>query len=235
MVLLDAHAAAIGKESPDRLARHETGVGANDLCYIIYTSGSTGRPKGVQIEHRSVCNLVRAEAKIFTVKPTDRVYQGFSVAFDAAVEEFWLAWAAGATLIVGTTEMVRSGPALPGLLAEAGVTVLSCVPTLLSMMEDDVPSVRLLIVGGEACSADLVRRWCRPGRRMVNTYGPTEATVIATYGDCRPDALVTIGRPVPNYRIFILDSQMRPVPVARSESCTSVASAWREVIWDSPI
>jgi non-ribosomal peptide synthetase-like protein len=213
VILLDTQADLLGKQSIQRLSRKETGVQSIDLAYVIYTSGSTGRPKGVQIEHRSACNLVGAESRIFDVGPTDRVYQGFSVAFDAAVEEFWLAWAAGATLVVGTTEMVRSGPALPGLLTKAGVTILSCVPTLLSMMEDDIPSVRLLIVGGEVCAADLVRRWCRPGRRMVNTYGPTEATVIATYGDCTPNKPVTIGRAVPNYRIYILNPEMQPVPV----------------------
>ena len=212
-VLLDAHAADIARQPATRLSREETDTQPNDLCYVIYTSGSTGRPKGVQIEHRSAVNLVGAERLIFSVSPDDRVYQGFSVAFDAAVEEFWLAWASGATLVVATADMVRAGPSLPAMLTAAGVTVLSCVPTLLSMMEDDIPSVRLLILGGEVCPPDLVRRWHRPGRRLVNTYGPTEATVIATYGDCSPDRPVTIGRPAPNYRIFILGADMQPVAV----------------------
>jgi non-ribosomal peptide synthetase-like protein len=85
------------------------------------------------------------------------------------------------------------------------------VPTLLAMMNDDIPTLRLLIVGGEACPDDLVRRWHRPGRRMVNTYGPTEATVIATFADCRPDRPVTIGRPLPNYSAYVLDCNRRPV------------------------
>src|SRR5439155_19125299 len=101
-------------------------------------------------------------------------------------EEIWLAFCAGATLVVGTDDMVRAGPELPQLLAEAGVTVLSCVPTLLAMMDKDIPSVRLLILGGEACSSELLKDWWRPGRRIVNTYGPTEATVIATYAECQP-------------------------------------------------
>ena len=158
----------------------ETGATPEDLCYIIYTSGSTGQPKGVQIEHRSACHLVRCEGQIFQVRPEDRVYQGFSIAFDASVEEVWLAFFAGATLVVGNDEMVHAGAGLSRMLADAGVTVLSCVPTLLSMMDEDVPSVRLLILGGEQCPPDLVKRWWRPGRRVVNTYGPTEATVIAT-------------------------------------------------------
>lgn len=194
-----------------RLSVGETGVRPSDLCYVIYTSGSTGRPKGVEVEHRNACNLVRAEGRIFDVRPSDRVYQGFSIAFDASVEEVWLAFFAGATLVVATAGMAHAGPALSAVLAGAGVTVLSCVPTLLAMMRDDVPTLRLLILGGESCPADLVRRWARPGLRMVNTYGPTEATVIATWGELRPGEAVTIGRPVPNYRVYLLDAELRPV------------------------
>jgi hypothetical protein len=166
----------------------------------------------VEIEHRSACHLVRAEGKLFQVQSSDRVYQGFSVAFDASVEEVWLAFFAGATLVAGTKEMVRSGAALSRMLADAGVTVLSCVPTLLAMMDEDVPTVRLLILGGETCPPDLVKRWWRPGRRVFNTYGPTEATVIATCAECHPEEPVTIGQPVPNYLACILDEQLRPVP-----------------------
>ena len=161
----------------------------------------------MQIEHRNACHLVRAEAEIFGVGPDDRVFQGFSIAFDASVEEVWLAFDSGAALVVGTKEMVQSGPALAGVLTEAGVTVFSTVPTLLAMIEGDLPTVRLLILGGEPCPQDLVKRWCRPGRRMVNTYGPTEATVIATFADCDPARPVTIGRPVPGYSVHLLDEQ----------------------------
>src|SRR5581483_8663779 len=134
-----------------------------------------------------------------------------SLAFDASVEELWLAWFSGATLVAGTKEMIHAGPALARRLNDAGVTVLSCVPTLLAMMDDDIPSVRLLILGGEECPATLVRRWCYPGRRMVNTYGPTEATVIATFADCDPARRVTIGQPLPNYHVHVVDDELRPV------------------------
>ncbi|HVX11672.1 MAG TPA: Pls/PosA family non-ribosomal peptide synthetase [Pirellulales bacterium] len=186
-------------------------AGADDLCYVIYTSGSTGRPKGVEIEHRSAVHLVRAEASLFAVTSDDRVFQGFSLAFDASVEELWLAWCAGATLVAGTREVVRSGPDLPRFLRDARATVLSCVPTLLAMMDGEIPSLRLLILGGEECPQALVKRWHRPGLRMVNTYGPTEATVIATYADCHPDRPVTIGRAVPGYRLYVADEQLRAV------------------------
>ncbi len=210
---LDLEWKNISRESEDRLRIADLRTTPEDLCYIIYTSGSTGRPKGVEIKHLSACNFVRAEARIFKVRPDDRVFQGFSVAFDASVEEIWLAFFSGATLVVGTLEMVHAGPDLSRILAVARVTVLSCVPTLLTMMEEDIPTIRLLIVGGERCGQYLVRRWFKAGRRMVNTYGPTEATVVATLSNCDPAKPVNIGRPLLNYRVYILDSSMQPVPV----------------------
>jgi non-ribosomal peptide synthetase-like protein len=220
VLALDEREPEIAAQPRDRLDRAESGAMPEDLCYIIYTSGTTGRPKGVEIEHRSAAHLVRVEGRLFQVQPHDRVYQGFSLAFDASVEEVWLAFFAGATLVAGTREMARSGAALSRKLAEARVTVLSCVPTLLAMMDEDVPTVRLLILGGETCPPDLVRRWWRPGRRVFNTYGPTEATVIATCAECHPDEPVTIGGPIPNYLACILDEGLRPVPAgAAGELC----------------
>ncbi len=210
---LDADSNLVDLQPIHRLTRQQTECHPEDLCYLIYTSGSTGRPKGVQIEHHSACNLVRAEMEIFGVQPADRVFQGFSIAFDASVEEVWLAFAAGATLVVGTADLMHAGPDLAGRMADLHITVLSCVPTLLSILEGEIPSLRLLILGGEACQADLVRRWSRPGRRMVNTYGPTEATVIATFGNLTPDDKVTLGRPVPNYRVYILDENLAPCDI----------------------
>jgi non-ribosomal peptide synthetase-like protein len=211
IVLLDEPAADFATESEVPPPAHETGVTPDDVCYVIYTSGTSGRPKGVEVEHRNACHLVRAERKLFGVDPGDRVYQGFSIAFDASVEEIWLAFASGATLVVGTREMVHASPTLAGLLTEAGVTVLSTIPTLLSLLEGDLPTVRLLILGGEPCPQSLVARWWRPGRRMVNTYGPTETTVIATWSDCDPRRPVTIGRSLSGYTVHLLDEHLRPV------------------------
>ncbi len=215
---LDLKAAAeeLAALPAENLARSETGLEPTDLAYIIYTSGTTGRPKGVELEHRSVCHFVRAEAGIFQVRPEDRVYQGFSLAFDASVEEIWLAFFAGATLVVGDDAMRHAGAALAGRLAAAGVTVLSCVPTLLAMMEEEIPGLRLLILGGEVCPPELVRRWWQPGRRVVNTYGPTEATVVATWAECLPEAPVTIGRPLPGYAAAVVDAELRPVPTGEA-------------------
>jgi non-ribosomal peptide synthetase-like protein len=194
--------------SAEVVGQDEVEVNPQDLCYVIYTSGTTGRPKGVQIEHRSIAHLVAAEKRLFHIATTDRVFQGFSIAFDASLEEIWLAFAAGATLVVGTKEMLQAGPALAGLLEEAGVSVLSCVPTLLAMLERDVETLRFLILGGEVCPPELVKRWWRAGRRIFNTYGPTEATVIATCTELFPDKPVTIGCPLPGYEAVIVDDRL---------------------------
>ncbi|QEL15028.1 Pls/PosA family non-ribosomal peptide synthetase [Limnoglobus roseus] len=209
---LVADRALIDAQSPERLSAAEVSVGPGDLAYVIYTSGSTGRPKGVMIEHRSVCHLVRVEAELYGLRPDDRVFQGFSIAFDASVEEVWAAFANGAALVVGTRELMQSGPDLGRHLTDLGVTVFSTVPTLLAMLDGNLPTVRTLILGGEACPAELVTRWATPGRTMFNTYGPTEATVIATAAVCQPGRPVTIGKPLDGYTVLLLDEVGQPVP-----------------------
>lgn len=212
IVLIDQDWPTIALEASTNLSRAEQGCHPENLCYVIYTSGSTGKPKGVQIEHRNAVHLVKTEAARFVIRPDDRVYQGFSIAFDASVEELWLAWYAGATLVAASADEIHSGPDLPRLLTKLNISVLSCVPTLLAMMEGDLPTVRILIVGGEACPADLVTRWCSPERRMFNTYGPTEATVIATWTECDPSKAVTIGEPLPGYTAFIMNESAIALP-----------------------
>ncbi len=182
----------------------------SDPCYLIYTSGSSGAPKGVIVEHQSVVHLARVEQCLFGIRPEDRVFQGFSVAFDAAVEEIWLAFAGGATLVVGSKDVLLAD--LPAFLREARVTVFSTVPTLLSLVDGDLPGVRLLILGGEACPSTLADRWATSAREVWNTYGPTETTVIATCSRLRAHTPVTLGRPIPNYALYILDEMGELAP-----------------------
>jgi amino acid adenylation domain-containing protein len=208
-VLESAGSKSIRKKSPNiKMTEH-------DRCYIIFTSGSTGRPKGVQIHHRAAVNLVLSEATVYKVQSDDRVLQGFSLAFDASVEEVWMAFYVGATLVVGTTEIMKSGPDLPGKLTTLAITCFSTVPTLLNTIpSQELPTVRLIIVGGEACSRELANRWSTTEvgqltrtRDFFNTYGPTEATVVATIQRCVPkhrEERVSIGIPIPNYRIYIV-------------------------------
>ena len=205
---LDKDAKAIAAESTERLPKHAD-LTPSDLCYVIYTSGSTGRPKGVMLEHRNAAAFVETLAPVYHVTPEDRVYQGFSTSFDASVEEIWAAFAIGGTLVVPTEEITRSAADAVEFIARNGITFFSTVPTFLSMIDSELASVRILVLGGEACLPELVTRWAIPGRRMLNTYGPTEATVVATYAECRPGAVVTIGGPMPGYKTYVLDDEFR--------------------------
>ena len=189
-------------EHPDRL-----------LCYIIYTSGSTGKPKGVEVEHRSAVNFIHVATEVYGIVATDRVYQGLSISFDFSIEEIWTTFNAGATLIAGPADKEAAlGDRLAVFLNAQRVTVLCTVPTLLSLIDHDIPTLRFINVGGEACPLHLVKRWSRPGLRFINTYGPTEATASATWAELSPNKPVTIGRALPTYTIYLLDDAMQPVP-----------------------
>lgn len=212
IVALDACNGEIEHKPAGRLARSCTGVKPEDVCYVLYTSGTTGRPKGVVTEHRNVTHFVAAFNAVCTTTPDDLVFQGFSLGFDGSVEEIWMAFSNGAALVVGTKETPRFGNELARYLATAGVTYFSTVPTMLSTMTEDVPSLRQLVVSGEICLPELVARWAREGRRMLNVYGPTEATVNTTVALCEPGRPITIGRPLEGYKTLILDTDMQSVP-----------------------
>ncbi|WP_075792124.1 Pls/PosA family non-ribosomal peptide synthetase [Massilia putida] len=182
-------------------------VSGDAPAYVIYTSGSTGRPKGILINQRSICHFLRSENEVLGVKASDRVYQGFSVAFDMSFEEIWIPYLVGATLWIGPKETAGDPEALPRLLMENGVTVLHAVPTLLALFADDVPSLRIINLGGEMCPETVVERFSKPGRQMFNTYGPTEATVSASLARLEPGRLITIGTPLPNYGLLVISTE----------------------------
>jgi non-ribosomal peptide synthetase-like protein len=185
---------------------------SSDPAYVIYTSGSTGQPKGIVISHRSICHFLRAENETLGVREEDRVYQGFSLAFDMSFEEIWISYLVGATLWIAPAAVVRDPDLLAQSLSRAGVTVLHAVPTLLELVDDPLPSLRLINLGGEACPDALAQRLVRPGRKVFNTYGPTEAAVSASLAELRPGEPVTIGRPLPNCGLLVVDEQRRPLP-----------------------
>ena len=205
LLYLDEAIGQIAGRAGTGSARGEVGEPADDLCYIIYTSGSTGRPKGVAVEHASICNFVRVAAEVYGIGYADRVYQGMTIAFDFSVEEIWVPWMAGATLVPKPDGDRVLGRELFAFLRDRQVTALCCVPTLLATLDEDLPGLRFLLVSGEPCPQDLVARWHRPGRRFLNVYGPTEATVTATWTVVDPGRPVTIGVPLPTYSVVVLD------------------------------
>ncbi|MFM1868832.1 MAG: hypothetical protein RL591_2240, partial [Planctomycetota bacterium] len=203
-------------ENPDAHARtnnHRTAVplppAADSLAYVIYTSGTTGNPKGVEIEHRSLFNLVDGDRREFALGPHDRVAQGSSASYDSSVEEMWLAWAVGGTVVVMDDETTRLGPDLLPWLIEQEITVLCPPPTLLRTLacEDPqrtLPKIRLLYVGGEALPPDIADLWSR-GRRLENGYGPTECTVTCLRSTVHSGQEVTIGRAIQGSFAAVVD------------------------------
>lgn len=185
--------------------RRREGALPTHPAYVIYTSGSTGKPKGICIQQGSICHFLRSENERLGVREGDVVYQGFSVAFDMSFEEIWISYLVGATLWLAPREVAADPEALPKALAEAGVTVLHAVPTLLALFAQDVPGLRLINLGGEMCPQALVARWARPGRQIFNTYGPTEATVSASLAELHAGEPVSIGTPLPNYGLLVID------------------------------
>lgn len=191
--------------------------GVDDDAWIIFTSGSTGVPKGVAVSHRSAAAFVDAEARLFLrpapLGPGDRVLAGLSVAFDASCEEMWLAWRHGGCLVPAPRQLVRSGEDLAPWLIRQGITVVSTVPTLAALWPvEAIENVRLLIFGGEACPPELAARLASEGREVWNTYGPTEATVVACAAPLDGSIPVRIGLPLDGWALAVVNAEGRPVP-----------------------
>ena len=183
------------------------GVLAEHPAYVIYTSGSTGKPKGIQINQGAICHFLRSENSQLGINHADIVYQGFSVAFDMSFEEIWISYLVGATLWIAPKELATDPEQLPLALIEQQITVLHAVPTLLALFTLDLPNLRIINLGGEACSEALANKWATPKRKVFNTYGPTEATVSASLAELHAGMPVTIGRPLPNYVLLVVDPE----------------------------
>ncbi|MFI9379909.1 non-ribosomal peptide synthase/polyketide synthase [Kutzneria sp. NPDC052558] len=182
-------------------------------AYVIYTSGSTGRPKGVVVTHAGLASFAAAEAAQFRVGPGDRVLAFSSPSFDASILELCMALPNGAALVVPPPGPLL-GEQLAEVLADKGITHALIPPAALGTVpEVDLPAFGTVIVGADACPAELVERWAT-GRRMINAYGPTESTVVSTWSDVlTPGGNPPIGRPIRNTKTYVLDGDLRPVPV----------------------
>ncbi|MBV9774815.1 MAG: amino acid adenylation domain-containing protein, partial [Gemmatimonadetes bacterium] len=197
------------------------GADPRNLAYVIYTSGSTGTPKGVGVPHAALSNHTQWMQREFPLSAGDRVLQKTPFGFDASVWEFWAPLVAGATLVVAAPGVHREPARLARLLAEAEITTVQFVPTLLgALLEEDLSAcrtVRRVFCGGEALPAELAAR-CRAvlGAEVVNLYGPTEACIdalLAVVEGVGIGATAPIGRPVANTRAYVLDGVGQPAPI----------------------
>ncbi|MEV0691703.1 non-ribosomal peptide synthase/polyketide synthase [Streptomyces sp. NPDC050388] len=188
----------------------------DDPAYVIYTSGSTGTPKGVVVTHRGLAGFAAAEAAHYQVRAADRVLAFATPSFDASVLELCMSLPSGAALVVPPPGPLL-GAELADVLRTARITHTLLPPAALATLPPDapgtLPDLHTLIVGADACRAELVARWA-PHHRMVNSYGPTEATVVATWSDpLEPDGTAPpIGRALPATGAYVLDARLRPVP-----------------------
>jgi amino acid adenylation domain-containing protein len=196
----------------------------DDLAYVIYTSGSTGRPRGVAVPHRSLSAYVDAAGQAYGLTPADRFLQFAPLSFDSSVEELFAPLAAGAAMVLRGGEMMESVDGFWRACARQGLTIAS-LPTaywheVAAAMDAAAPpvppSLRVMIVGGERALPERVASWRRgmgDRVRLINSYGPTETTVAATLHMVDADGpAVPIGRPMPGYRVRVLDASLRPVP-----------------------
>ncbi|MFG1793143.1 amino acid adenylation domain-containing protein [Nocardia sp. NPDC049149] len=179
----------------------------DNLAYVIYTSGSTGRPKGVMLTHNGLGNLIAAQARTFGSERERRVFQFATASFDASVFEIVLALACGATIVLPALGSMLAGKELGDLLASSRATHVTLPPSVLATVPDrELPTLRTLVCAGEALSSSLVDTWA-PGRRMVNAYGPTEATVWATVAEIHPDGgKPLIGSAVHGVDVAVVDA-----------------------------
>src|SRR5215216_131933 len=218
------------------IAVSSTSSSAEQLAYVIYTSGSTGRPKGVGVQHHSIVNYVQAASEMYGIMPDDRVLQFASISVDTSAEEIFPALARGATLVLRTDDMLSSVNTFLAKCEEWGITVLD-LPTAywhsmalaMSAQQLTIPKcLRLVIIGGERALSQRLAQWQQQASlqpRVVNTYGPTEATIVATSHEVEElwgkeeDANlreVPIGRAIRNTQAYVLDRlfQLAPVGVA---------------------
>ena len=215
-----------------------------DLAYVIYTSGSTGKPKGVMIEHSSLTNFVCSSVNTYAITDNDKILQFASISFDTAAEEIYPCLLQGATLVLRTEEMLQTTETFIEECNKQKLTILD-LPTAYwhnllidtHTVKNHWPqSVRLVIIGGEAVSGESVKKWMEifgDYPTLLNTYGPTEATVVTTYFQfpgSEPDNIINapIGKPVSNACTYILnpDNQIQPVGIA-GELCISGAGLAR--------
>ena len=186
---------------------------ANHLAYVIYTSGSTGKPKGVLVEHRGLSNLVEAQRQVFHLQPSHRMLQFASFSFDAFIFELVMALANGAALYMATKETLLPGVSLHQFLRKNAITHVTLPPAVLAILPSDpLPALQTIISAGEACSNNVVDRWAK-NHQFFNAYGPTEATIWATIARLQSGDKPTIGRPIANTQLYLLDEHLQPVSI----------------------
>ena len=213
-----------GPEAPEQALPYPASEPSH-LAYVVYTSGSTGQPKGVMIEQRGLRNLVHSLLEILAVNPDDVILLSGSVSFDASLWRFFVPFLRGARLVLAPPGAQADMPRLLRTVAEHGVTIAGFVPSVLRALLEHIPDttptrLRHVICGGEVLDAGLARRFLErfPGVLLSNSYGPSETSIACCWQQVDVDGLdtdartVSIGKPMPNTAVYVLDEQLRQQP-----------------------
>ena len=224
-VLLDDNGLIIEQSTPANPENPSNYSQLNHLAYVIYTSGTTGLPKGVMVEHHALSSFAQIAIQHYHIQASDKVLQFANLIFDASVEEIYPCLLQGATLVLRTPTMIDSLSGFLETCQQWGITVLD-LPTaywheLTTVLDvcSFPDSVRLAIIGGEAAHEESLKKWqnhVNTKVQLVNTYGPTEATVVATTSELSDAQQITIGKPLPGTEVYVLNQhrQLTPMGVA---------------------
>lgn len=210
--------------------------GSDALAYIIHTSGSTGKPKGAMLTHGGLLALAMEQRRLLDIGPGSRVLQLASASFDASVWEFVMALCSGAELVMAPADELMPGPDLARLLDERAITHLTITPPALAALPvNPLPALRVLVTAGAELPGDLAMRWLQNGCRVINAYGPTEATVCTTLTVCDGDTTKPlIGRPLDGWTVFVLDTWGNPVPAGVAGQLHIGGVGLARGYWDRP-
>ena len=204
-------------------------VKSNNLAYVIYTSGSTGKPKGVMLEHSGISNLQQEQGRIFGVVETDIILQFASLSFDASVWEIFMALSKSAKLVICKSEKLVDPKELAKIIDDYEISIVTLPPTILNLLDSNLPSLKKVISAGDECTTKLVKKWAK-NCAFYNAYGPTENTVCTSIYKCNLNAInsLSIGKAVGNNKLYILDKNLILTPIGvAGELCVSGESLAR--------
>ncbi|MFM7447963.1 MAG: non-ribosomal peptide synthetase [Leptolyngbyaceae cyanobacterium] len=218
VICLDSDWDTIAQYSPANLSCN---ISTDNLMYVIYTSGSTGKPKGVMITHRGICNQLHWRQATFPLSPHDRVLQNISFSFDPSVWQIFWPLTCGAQLVLPKPAGHQDIRYLVELIAQQQITVIALVPSMLRVLLEQenlgqCTYLKHIFCGGEALSLDLQQRFferIQSGTLLHNVYGPTEASIDATFWTCTPtinSSIAPIGHAITNAEVYVLDDQLKP-------------------------
>lgn len=180
----------------------------SDLTYICFTSGTTGTPKGVPVAQSALHNVIKQLIERFSLSKSSRMLINTGIGFDVSLAELWLALAGGGSVVVTDEDHALVGPRLADFIEEMKISHMAATPSVLRTVPQRVFSdLKCLVLAGEVCRVNLVNQWACSGRQVWNAYGPTEAAIYSTVSLCKPDAEVTIGKPLSGINTYVVDVQ----------------------------